>query len=364
MRQRLHSWLLRQVPARQAYPDLQMLAHLPHEAFPFAESPAITFADEASYLIDEGGTTPDMFAALLPGALYDGSTNVVLAKRGRIVSETDNIWREFPGLSAHHRYYWRFQYTKPRRRLEGVCMVLRSPANNYYHTLVDNLPRLFWLHQPAFRGMKIQVMVPGPLLPWEQFYLPYLLPENAQLKEVDPRYLWSGDQMLFGSYLSRQMSGALPRCYLDYFLPRVLPDRPRRRRHRLYITRKQAPGGRHILNEAELMRVLEPHGFVPCVLETLRIDEQIELFYDAEMVVAPHGAGLTNILYSQTIDLVELHPTPAIMPHYYFMARAMGHRYHALCANETGRHSSFAVDVAILSETLEKITSNIWRERV
>jgi capsular polysaccharide biosynthesis protein len=105
------------------------------------------------------------------------------------------------------------------------------------------------------------------------------------------------------------------------------------------------------------MRMLEPHGFVPCTLESLGIKEQIELFYDAEMVVAPHGAGLTNILFSQSIDLVELHPTSGIMPHYYFMTRAMGHRYHALCANESGRHSSFEVDLKQLARTLEEITS-------
>jgi len=356
MHQRLQEWLLRWTAVKQTYPDLQVLAQLPRESIPNANWPSPAFADEARYLMEKGSVTPEMFAALVPNALYEPGINMLLARRGRIVLETGNIWREFPGQPVHRHYYWKPQYTKPKRRIDGVCMALRSPANNYYHTLVDNLPRLFWLHQPAFRGMQIQVLVPGTLRPWEQFYLPYLLPENARLTEVDPRYLWSSDQMVFGSYLSSQMSGALPRSYLDFFLPRVLPDRPRRRCHRLYVTRKQAPGGRRILNEADVMGVLEPHGFVPCVLESLGIDEQIALFYDAEMVVAPHGAGLTNILYSQDIDLVELHPAPAIMPHYYFMANAIGHRYHALCAEESGRHSSFCVDIKALAETLEKIT--------
>ncbi len=359
----LHNWLLRQVSVWQAYPGLQKLAELPMEEFPSMGMPTCSFASEAHHLIDEGNTTPEMFAAILPGALYDGSTNIMLSGRGRILSESENVWREFPGVPANHRYYWRFQYTKRRKILNGVCMVLRSPANNYYHTLVDNLPRLFWLHQPAFRGMKIQVLVPGPLRPWEQFYLPYLLPENAQLTGIDPKYLWQSDQMVFGSYLSRQMSGALPRRYLDFFLPRVSPDRARQRRYRVYVTRKQAPGGRRILNEAALIRLLKHYGFTPSVLESLGIKEQIDLFYDAEIVVAPHGAGLTNILYSQAIDLVELHPTPAIMPHYYFMVRAMGHRYHALCANEVGRHSSFAVDIAALAAMLEGITSDTQGER-
>ena len=361
--QHVHNWLLRQVSVQQAYPGLRKLVELPTEEISSIGIPAYRFASEAHYLIDEGRTTPDMFATVLPSAFYDGTTNILLSRRGRILSEAENTWREFPDLQAHHRYYWRFQYTKPRKTLGGVCMVLRSPANNYYHTLIDNLPRLFWLHQPAFRGMKIQLLVAGPLRPWEQFYLPYLLPENAQLVEVDPKYLWHSDQMVFGSYLSRQMSGALPRKYLDFFLSRVLPNRDRGRRHRIYITRKHAPGGRRILNEVEVMRVLEPHGFVPCVLESLSIEEQISLFYDAEMVVAPHGAGLTNILYCQDIDLIELHPTPAIMPHYYYMTCAMGHRYRALCANEVGRHSSFAVDVAALAAMLEIITSETLGER-
>jgi len=353
----LQQWLLRWVSVREAYPDLQLVTQLPIESIPNKDWLPPVLADEASYLLEAGNTTPDMFAALLPNALYEPGISMLLARRGRIILETGNVWREFPGQPVHLLYYWKPQYTKPKRRIEGACMALRSPANNYYHTLVDNLPRLFWLHQPAFRGMKIQVLVPGPLRPWEAFYLPHLLPENARLTEVDPRYLWSSDQMVFGSYLSHQMSGALPRHYLDFFLPRVLPARPRQRKHRLYITRKHAPGGRRILNETELMRVLEPHGFVPCMLESMGIDQQIELFYDAEMVVAPHGAGLTNILFSQSLQLVELHPTAAVMPHYYFMARAMGHRYHALCANEPSRHSSFAVDTLALAEVLERIIS-------
>lgn len=348
---------MRQVSVRQAYPDLEKLAHLLSGVLPSVDIAATAFSHEARYLLEnDGRSETGLFAAVLPGALYDPSINILFAKRGRILSETDNVWREFPGIPAYQRYYWRFLYTKPLRKFKGeVCMVLRSPANNYYHTLVDNLPRLYWLHQPAFRGMNIRILIPGPLRPWENFYLPYLLPENAELTEVDPRYLWYSDQMVFGSYLSRQMSGALPRSYLDFFLPRVLPKRARERRHLLYITRRQSPGGRNILNETEIMRVLEPYGFVTCMLESINIHEQIELFYDAKIVVAPHGAGLTNILYSQAIQVVELHPTPTIMPHYYFMAKAMGHCYHWICANESGRHNDFLVDTAALVNIIEQI---------
>ncbi|MFC5768211.1 glycosyltransferase family 61 protein [Thauera sinica] len=347
--------LVRATHVREAYPHVEPLARLPGEHLPPPAEPRPDFAEEARFLHAEGEATPDMFAAILPDALYHASANILVAGRGRILLDTDNVWQEWPNSPIHRRYYWRDQYLRPTRRLRGTTLALRSPANNYYHTVVDNLPRLFWLHQQAMAGIPITILVPGPYRPWEASYLPRLLPPTARIVEIEPRYLWRSDATLFGSYLSRAMSGHLPRRYLDFFLPRVLPARPRDRRHRIYITRRSAPGGRRVTNEAEVVRVLERYRVTPIALEDLDLSAQIELFYDAEAVVAPHGAGLTNMLYAESIDVIELHPTRAIMPHYYYMARSMGHRYCHLCADEQGRHSSFAVDVAALERTLDTV---------
>lgn len=360
MREAVSRFLLHDVSVAEAHPNLQPFAEL-KVMRPHTTNEAPPFSAESRYL-GNTGEVARRTAALVPGALYDARCNVVLARSGRILRETENVWRELPDVPFHRRYYWRYHYTRPIRDLGGVCMVLRSPANNYYHALVDNLPRLYWLHHPAMRDEHIRVLMPAAPYRWEAYFLPKLLPENAELIQVDPAYLWRAERMVIGDYLSEQMSGALPTQYLDFFLPRVLPARPRQRRHRIYISRREAPGGRRILNEDAVRAHMEARGFAVYLLETLDIAQQIELFYDAEIVVAPHGAGLTNILFSGSIDLVELHPTQAIMPHYYFMARAMGHRYHALCAGESNRHSSFTVDIGAL-ETLLDHVEQIHREK-
>lgn len=354
MRSILTEWMQRGVTLNEGYPKLQHFAEIDASWPPLDASPP-PFAPEATYL-----ASPDILhrrASLVPRALYDARCNVILARRGRILRETDNIWREFPDRSFHQRYYWRYHYMRPRRDLDGVCMAFRSPANNYYHTLVDNLPRLYWLHHPALADRPLRVLMPAEPYRWERYFMDRLLPPNAVVQQVDPAWLWRAEHMVVGDYLSEQMSGALPRAYLDFFLPRVLPDRPRQRRHRIYISRRQAPGGRHILNEDALRRMMEERGFTVQLLETLDITQQIELFYDATCVVAPHGAGLTNLLFAESVDLVELHPSAGIMPHYYFMTLAMGHRYHALCASAQGRHDSFEVDISALARVLDRIES-------
>lgn len=354
MRKYLSEFLLRDISAAEAYPGVRPFAELDVERTQ-AIHDAPHFAAEARYLSGGGCATRRIAARLVPGALYDARCNVVLARPGRILRESENVWREYPNQWFHERYYWRYQYTRPRRDLDGVNMVFRSPANNYYHTLIDNLPRLFWLERLASQHEHLRVLIPGKPYPWEDWFLKKLLPGNAELFEVDPEYLWRAEYMVVGDYLSEQMSGALPRAYLDSFLQRVLPQRSRQRRHRIYISRRQAPGGRRILNEDAVRSMLQARGFEVHLLEALDIGQQIELFHDAEMVVAPHGAGLSNILFAEMIDLVELHPAQEIMPHYCLMARALGHRYHALSASEPGRHSSFAVDVGALALMLDDI---------
>ena len=50
--------------------------------------------------------------------------------------------------------------------------------------------------------------------------------------------LYRPETIVFSSFLSRQLSGYLPRKYLEFFWERTLPSRSRKKHHRIYITRK------------------------------------------------------------------------------------------------------------------------------
>ena len=75
---------------------------------------------------------------------------------------------------------------------------------------------------------------------------------------------------------------------------------------RIYIDRRGALA-RRLVNESELVEQLERMGIVAVALEQLTLGEQIELFRSAELIVAPHGAGLTNCIFaSPGCRVVEL----------------------------------------------------------
>jgi capsular polysaccharide biosynthesis protein len=65
---------------------------------------------------------------------------------------------------------------------------------------------------------------------------------------------------------------------------------------RLYVSRQHARR-RRVTNEAELWALLQSRGFVKLHTEELTWAEQIAAFRQAKVVVAPHGAGLANIVF-------------------------------------------------------------------
>jgi len=65
---------------------------------------------------------------------------------------------------------------------------------------------------------------------------------------------------------------------------------------RIYISREKA-SYRRIVNEKDVVGCLEKFGFRTVKLETMSVAEQAACLAAAKVVVAPHGGGLTNLVF-------------------------------------------------------------------
>ncbi len=65
---------------------------------------------------------------------------------------------------------------------------------------------------------------------------------------------------------------------------------------KIYVSRKKATT-RRLLNAEKMLMALK--GWETVVLEDMSIREQVKCFAEASHVVAPHGAGLTNLLWCE-----------------------------------------------------------------
>lgn len=355
---RQHSkYRLRIEPFDDLFPEAEKVQLSASETIPTSRGPEVSFEpfrayEEAAWLQHPPYTSPPVFTAALSNVLYSRK-NVVLTEGRSVIAESINSRRSTAWLDEE-------ALLAPRViDLPGYSTALRSMHNNHYHTLIDNLPRISCLLHPYFEQFeRINVLTSAPPSTVEAFFLSGLLPKNAQVQVLSRKgtvdALYRPEHYLFLSFPSRAFSGYLPHSYVHTLRKQFCPARPSRRDRRIYISRSQARH-RRVLNEEAVLKTLRQEGFEPWRLETMRMEDQIELFYDAEAVVAPHGAGLANLLFSERASVVELSPTPAAMPHFYFLCRARGHTYRLWCADRSDRNADFVVDLHALRSTLRDV---------
>ncbi len=277
--------------------------------------------------------TPPAFSAIVNDALFCTTNNVLLRSPRRLVAESYEAW-EFgrPATTFRTPFDSRLCHLKPHNEvLDGVTTAFRSIRKSYYHTIVDNLPRLALLHHERYQSVdSIRVLVDGSMNRAERFLTQLLLPGNCAITTIEPQTVYRVEKYVLLSHLSYQFAAALHPTLVGFLRERIHPRREPTRSRRILVSRQAAPRGRRITNFDALATALEREGFEIHALENYSLADQIDLFFDAETIVAPHGAGLANLLFSpDRVRVVELFASPEVFPHYYFLTKSLGqiHRY-------------------------------------
>ncbi len=127
---------------------------------------------------------------------------------------------------------------------------------------------------------------------------------------------------------------------------------------RLYISRRKAKH-RKVINDGDIEPYLQSLGFEPVLLESLTVAEQALAFQAAKIVVAPHGAGLTNLVFCRPDTVViEIFSPSYINCCYWALSNWIGARYcFLLGSGEREREDLFALgeDIHVDTNALEKV---------
>lgn len=84
---------------------------------------------------------------------------------------------------------------------------------------------------------------------------------------------------------------------------------------------------------------MQPYGFTTIHLEDLSVSEAAHLLVQAEMVIAPHGAGLANMVFCRPGALLLECYGWHISQEYWITAQTMGLDYYNLaCPGPDGRY--------------------------
>ena len=189
--------------------------------------------------------------------------------------------------------------------IKGRALMLGAPCgNNYYHWLYDCLPRL-----------KIAEAAGNNLKNIDHFLVDVeantsLVAETLRLLEIDPakvhylhkRTLLTCESLVLPS-MPVSISGTVTTHWVNWLRDTLGKHcsgfAPRKTGRRIFIARENQTS-RKLLNSREIQWALEGVGFETHYLSGQTVRDQSSLFNTADLVVAQHGAGLTNLTFCRS----------------------------------------------------------------
>jgi capsular polysaccharide biosynthesis protein len=197
--------------------------------------------------------------------------------------------------------------------------------------------------------------MPEGLKPYQRSSIAHAMPSNVQLLCLAPQTWVHAERWVFPSFVTWKANGFIPRPHLDWLRQRIFSSlnlKENEPSRRIYISRQKAKG-RRVRNEAAVVEMLQGWGFEWVTLEEMPFEEQVKLFHSAEIVVGPHGAGFSNLLFSGQIKVIDLLPSWSPATHFFFLAQSLGQKYSYVRAHSTPEVGEFDVNITELKKLLE-----------
>ena len=299
------------------------------------------------------GTDPLSVVDLAEGRIV-GDLRLVVTHNGLAVGKLQSL---IGSANPGKHYLLRTPRFRLSRRLPGVALVLGIPeATNYYHWMLNSAPR--WkLLEAAGRTRDYDYVLLNASAP--QFQADLLdrmgVPLNKRLGCSTSSLLQFDKLVVPDMPLPKFKVPGWAATWVRSLVPERDPKAPRL----LYVSRRAA-SRRRLANEPDLEPRLKEMGFSIVQPERLGLVEQAKLFSAADCIVAPHGAGLTNVVFAPPgAHLVELfHPNAAAVC-YQELALLGGLRYWRLTGQPSGspRMADFIIDVRELLDLILRIKS-------
>ena len=251
--------------------------------------------------------------------------------------------------------------TRPAMHIDEPVIFLGGDSN-YSHWLLRYLARL-----GVFEGNlsldDYRFVVTSELTAWQKDSLEWLGIGDDRLVKIPRDRFAACKELIVATQLRSEATMGMAASWLrKKFCPTDIDNKQATRR--VYISRRDA-SLRKLVNEEELISALQQRGFEIVTPSELSFAGQVALFNEAGVIIGPHGAGLTNIVFApQCCVFIEL--TDKLCEHmgtFRWLARGIGQKCISLVsqdvdvspdATQPQQEHSFRVNISEIMDVLDR----------
>ncbi|MCE0523771.1 MAG: glycosyltransferase family 61 protein [Methylacidiphilales bacterium] len=270
---------------------------LPPEAF---VSPDPRFLKPVSEFLDPAHLSP---LALVQSHLVAVPRGIAWSRGAHLTADGRLIDPLSVGMNFPMDYWLvkRQRFFPKIDRVPGTVISLTTDGhNNYYHWMLDVLPKLFIA---LAAGLGRGTFYLGASTPFQKQTLELLGIPPSRVIDCNTFRFLQADELIVPFLGQRHppnvFNAGKCRLLADVFSFLLAAKPSSEKLPTRFIVSRGKTRSRRVVNEAELVARLEPLGFRPIYLEDLSLAEQITLFARAEAIVASTGAGLVNLVHTR-----------------------------------------------------------------
>lgn len=201
---------------------------------------------------------------------------------------------------------------KSIKKLSGISVNLigvHKGSKHYFHIFFDYFyPFLYFFQHGNYQNTHLKILVREDFNKVQKELYTLLKESFSNLEFV---YVKKGDFIeceeliylnhfhnAFYDYIHHKKIAETMIFLRDMLLKKYqINEKPYAEKKLIYISRKKARL-RRTINEKSFNLELTKRGFVTFDLEGLSLQQQIEIFFNAKLIIATHGAGFTNLIFS------------------------------------------------------------------
>jgi len=221
-------------------------------------------------------------------------------------------------------------------------------SNFYYHWIIDVLPKLHIFEQSGLKADNY--IINGMKHDYQRKALEMIGIPTKKIFETKPDCNIKCENLIITSQPGYM--GFCPEWAANYIRSRLVQNISSSEPVNIYISRSRA-NQRKVLNEDEVFEYLKLKGFEKVYPEDYSLKEQIKLFKSAKTIVAPHGSGLTNIVFSNPdTKVVEIFSPTYMEPCYWRLANAVNLDYYYVLGEENIENHNIILNIDKLKDIL------------
>lgn len=316
----------------------------------------------SKFLLDR--CSPEAFVSIIPKGRVWGKDGAIITPDNFVIAEFSHQITNYLSTESHP-IFQQSQLSTPHKISGNVAVITSVFNSNYYHWMFDIIARIHLVQKSQLKVDKY--IINGCNREFQQKWLKLIGIPFEKLLVADTALHIEATNIIVPSY-DQPIGHAAPWAikYLKSLGQRICNydiNQENKHSEKIYLPRSHMPY-RRVTNEKEIKNYLMGLGFNEIYPEQFSIEKQIQRFFNAETIIAPSGAALTNLLFCKPKSkLLIFQPEGLEDISYYIICNVLNIDYYLIEGDVTGNVNvlnlaDLYINMNKLKGTLKMLDSN------